>query len=330
MASDLDVRFQDLVSFLHSIPSRIFNIGADILVPKRPCQLSRVPVIVRIHGGFLVTGSSLFPAWFSKWILEFAEEQSAVIISPNYRLLPEVKGMDIIEDMKNFWDWFGGNGPERCLRSVGRSEIQLDPEQLLLIGESAGGYLTLQSALLGFIKPRAMIVLYPMLDMLSDHFTTPYSKTIVGVPNFSPSVIDNFLADLTEGAVVTEADPPARLDLALAVVQNGRFLDILGDSPDLFILEKLKRRRAAVSKDSHESLFPHLYILHGEQDSAVPVDGTLKLIEYVKNIDPAAKIHTAIRPGDHGFDYTASPNDKWMREGLNFVLKEWIRHDSKI
>lgn len=85
-----------------------------------------------------MTGSSLFPAWFSKWILEFAEEQSAVIISPNYRLLPEVKGMDIIQDMKNFWDWFQRGGPERYLRSVGRSEIRLDPEQLLLIGESAG------------------------------------------------------------------------------------------------------------------------------------------------------------------------------------------------
>ncbi|KAH8130095.1 alpha/beta-hydrolase [Trichoderma asperelloides] len=330
MASDLDARFQDLVSLLHSIPSSIFNIGADILVPKRPCQLSRLPVIVRIHGGFLVTGSSLFPAWFSKWILEFAEEQSAVIISPNYRLLPEVKGMDIIQDMKNFWDWFQRDGPERCLRSVGRSEIRLDPEQLLLVGESAGGYLALQSALMEFVRPRAMIVLYPMLDMLSDHFATPYSKTIAGVPNFPPSVVDNFLADLPERTVITEADPPARLDLALAVVQNGRLLDILGDSPDLFILEKLKHRTVAVSRDIHESLFPHLYILHGEQDSAVPVDGTLKLVEYVKNIDPAAKIHTAIQPGDHGFDCTASSKDKWMREGLDFVLKEWIRQDSKI
>lgn len=69
MASDLDARFQDLVSLLHSIPSSIFSpfdiyrtsyyscgvdIGADILVPKRPCRLSRLPVIVRIHGGFLV------------------------------------------------------------------------------------------------------------------------------------------------------------------------------------------------------------------------------------------------------------------------------------
>ena len=170
MSSDRDAKLNQLVSFLHTIPSSIFDpfdiyrtsyqscgidIGADILVPKKPSRISRRPVIVRIHGGFLVcvpspnsridfliflqvAGSSLFPAWFSHWILEFAQEQSAIIVSPNYRLLPEVKGNEIVQDMKNFWDWFNKEGPQQSLNSVGRPEIQLDPEQLLLIGESAG------------------------------------------------------------------------------------------------------------------------------------------------------------------------------------------------
>lgn len=164
-----DAQFRALVDLLHSVPHDIFNgfditrahfesagvkVGVDILVPKRKSTAAR-PVIVRIHGGFLVspivtisatqtdkaiqiTGSSLFPAWFSKWILDFADEQDAIILSPNYRLLPEVKGRDIIQDMANFWIWVQSGGPGKHLASVGQSSVAMNLAQTLLVGESAG------------------------------------------------------------------------------------------------------------------------------------------------------------------------------------------------
>src|SRR6478735_10561418 len=85
-----------------------------------------------------ITGSSLFPAWFSKWVLDFAEEQDAVIISPNYRLLPEVKGRDIIHDMGNFWNWVHSGGPSRHLAAMGQHKLQLNLIRTLVVGESAG------------------------------------------------------------------------------------------------------------------------------------------------------------------------------------------------
>ncbi|SPJ92826.1 uncharacterized protein FTOL_13791 [Fusarium torulosum] len=91
-----------------------------------------------IHGGFLITGSSLFPAWFSKWALDFAEQHNAIIISPNYRLLPEVKGRDIIHDMANFWAWVHSGGPARHLASARGPDTKLDLSHTLLVGESAG------------------------------------------------------------------------------------------------------------------------------------------------------------------------------------------------
>ncbi|KAM5343325.1 hypothetical protein ACJ41O_014291 [Fusarium nematophilum] len=208
-AKQRDAQFKALVDLLHSVPPDIFDpfnitrasyesagveIGVDILIPKRKPTQSH-PVIVRIHGGFLITGSSLFPAWFSKWILDFAEEHSAVIVSPNYRLLPEVKGRVVLHDMSNFWSWMQAGGPERHLASVGRSEVAMDLSQTLLVGESAGGYLALQSVLSGFTRPKAMITLYPMVDMQSPHFTKPYEKPIVGVSNYPNSMTR--LIDLT-------------------------------------------------------------------------------------------------------------------------------------
>lgn len=85
-----------------------------------------------------MTGSSLFPAWFSKWILDYAESQSAIIVSPDYRLLPEAKGTDILEDIGAFWEWFKSDGPDQYLKDANRTNVSLDKEQLLLLGESAG------------------------------------------------------------------------------------------------------------------------------------------------------------------------------------------------
>lgn len=165
-----DARFQELNTLLHSVTPEIFDpfqiyrsyyesdglpIEVDIFVPKKNPQRKVRPVLVRIHGGFLVspnilyrkaslnhdhqiTGSSLFPAWFSKWILDFAELHDAIIISPNYRLLPEVKGVDILRDMQNFWAWIQAERPQQHLSSIGRSDIVLDISQMLLVGESAG------------------------------------------------------------------------------------------------------------------------------------------------------------------------------------------------
>lgn len=62
----------------------------------------------------------------------------AVIVSPNYRLLPEVKGRDILDDMQAFWAWLRDGGAQRHLHAVGRSDVSLDMGRLLLIGESAG------------------------------------------------------------------------------------------------------------------------------------------------------------------------------------------------
>ncbi|KAF0318012.1 beta-lactamase [Colletotrichum asianum] len=151
-AKERQLRFDELVNALLSDPPSKFDpfrtyrshytsndidIGVDILLPKTMKPQGPRTVIVRIHGGFLVTGSSLFPAWFTKWILDYAELHDAVVISPNYRLLPEGKGVDILQDLNNFWSWLS-NGVEQSLASVGLSNIKLDLGQLLVVGESAG------------------------------------------------------------------------------------------------------------------------------------------------------------------------------------------------
>ncbi|KAI8683412.1 Abhydrolase-3 domain-containing protein [Fusarium keratoplasticum] len=338
-----DAQFKTLIDLLQSVPHDIFDgfditqahfesagveIGVDILIPKRKGTTAR-PVIVRIHGGFLITGSSLFPAWFSKWILDFADQHDAIILSPNYRLLPEVKGKDIIQDMANFWTWVQSGGPGRHLASIGRSSVSMNLAQTLLVGESAGGYLALQSVLSGFTSPKAIIALYPMIDMQSAHYTKPYEKPIVGVSNYPQEDADSFISATTGNAAITEAEPPTRLDSAIAVVQNGRFLDLLGREPELFVLERIEAGLMP-QRETGMPLLPPLFLLHGKNDTAVPVDGTRKLVNMLQRLHPDTKFHVAIRPGDHGFDFSATTQDGWLREGLDFVTGPWLGEKSRI
>lgn len=162
-----------------------------------------------------------------------------------------------------------------------------------------------------------------MLDMKSEFYTTRFEKPICGVPNFPDAIVDEFLASRSKQSAITEADPPSRLAVALAVVQNGRLLELLGEDPSLFPLGRLVTLGSS-PRSRQQSLLPPLCIFHGAQDSAVPMKGTLKFVETLRRVDPTAKLKIVIRPGDHGFDAFATPDDAWLSDALTFATKEWL------
>lgn len=165
--------------------------------------------------------------------------------------------------------------------------------------------------------------------MQSAHYTEPYQKPIVGVSNYPREAADSFISATAGNSAITEADPPTRLDSAIAVVQNGRFLDLLGHEPELFVLERIEAGLLP-PRETGKPLLPPLFLLHGENDTAVPVDGTRKLVNILQRSHPDTKFHVAIRPGDHGFDFPATTQDGWLREGLNFVTGPWLSDKSRI
>lgn len=174
------------------------------------------------------------------------------------------------------------------------------------------------------------MVLYPMLDMLSDYYCRPFSKPICGVPNFPDSVVYDFLKTRSGNHSITEADPPSRLEFALAAVQTGRYQQMLGNDPELFPLERIRRKGLPPKVGGSGSAFPPTFILHGKQDSAVPVSGTQKFVKILKEADPTVQLHVAIRPGDHGFDATATLDEPWLRQGLDFIANAWTTSESSL
>ncbi|GAM90459.1 hypothetical protein ANO11243_085030 [Dothideomycetidae sp. 11243] len=314
------------------------KIRADLLLGKSIVESAggfpqKIPLIVRIHGGYLVGGATLYAPWLSDWILELAEREGAAILMPNYRLLPESNGFDILEDMDDFWRWTRHGGASKLL-SEAFPNLDIDTSRTLVIGESAGGYLAMQLTLSHPRDIHGLICCYPMLEVESDFYNTASEKTIAGVPNLDPRLLEDHLVQIRSSATVpTEAYPPDRLALSFVVVQTGRFLEFLTRGKEryeveayerLFPLRRLQNERDADGEARGANL-PPMFIFHGEQDSAVPCGGTNLFEERLRAFRSAARLRVSLQSGDHGFDARASTETPWLKQGLHEVVNGWLR-----
>jgi acetyl esterase len=114
------------------------------------------PVLVFYHGGGFVVGSSTTHAPLAA---EMARQLDMPVVSVDYRLAPEHKWPAAHEDAEAAARWVAANG-----KALGRKITGL-----LLSGDSAGGTLTLTTALALRDTPAAapvklIIPLYPMAD----------------------------------------------------------------------------------------------------------------------------------------------------------------------
>jgi acetyl esterase/lipase len=278
-----------------------------------------------------VTGAALFPDWTAQWALDYVLEHSAVLVMPDYRLLPESTGLDILEDIDDFWTWVQKD-LQAYLASIG-SGVEVDLDKILCYGESAGknlphtvgvqvhthvykgGYLSIQSALSqnpGLIK--AIIAAYPMIDVDSPWYSQPFTKPIMGSPTLPSEIVDEHLAAMKPGQMVLNSIPPNRIPLGLASVQHGRLTGFIGTDDKLFPMRRLEKVME----------LPFVFVYHGKNDSAVPVEGTISFAEEVEKKFGKDNIILKLEPGDHGFDGEATLQTPWLKEGLVEVTKRWI------
>ncbi len=122
------------------------------------------PVLVFYHGGGFVVGSI---GTHAPLAAEMARQLDMPVISVEYRLAPEAKWPAAPEDAEAAARWIAANG----------KAIRRDVTGLVLSGDSAGGTLTLVTALALRDKPAAVpvkltIPLYPMADA-----SKPYPST---------------------------------------------------------------------------------------------------------------------------------------------------------
>ena len=223
--------------------------------------------------------------------------------------MPESNGFDIMEDLSDFWTWVREGLPDYL--SKARPGIEADLEKVIAYGESTGGTLAIQW---GFVQPpgfiKAVIATYPGLN-LGVKRTTP----ILGAPGIPPNVLEEFLNAMEPGKIVTSADPPARMHIALSMAQQGRSKDFFGAD------ERLYPTLVLQTVDD----MPFVLMLHGEDDTAVPVEGSVRFAESVRERFGRGKVDLRIERGEHGFDGSATLDMPWLEEGLDRVTELWLR-----
>lgn len=117
--------------------------------------LQKRPAVFHVHGGGLLTGA---PELRSDRNIAVAERHDCVVISPAYRLAPETKHPGAIEDIYAAFRWLWEKS----------EDLGIDRENIVIVGESAGGGLAAALTMLirdrGEFPIKGQILLYPMID----------------------------------------------------------------------------------------------------------------------------------------------------------------------
>jgi acetyl esterase/lipase len=145
-----------------SLSSEGVELKADVHLP--PGDAVR-PAIIFIHGGALMMGDrQMTPRPGS--LLAAMLNAGYAVVSIDYRLAPNVKLRAIMEDVCGAYLWVRQSGPEL---------LRIDPAQIFVMGQSAGGYLT---QMLGFSvqpRPRALVSFWGYGDITGPWYSHPDS-----------------------------------------------------------------------------------------------------------------------------------------------------------
>jgi acetyl esterase/lipase len=240
------------------------------------------PVILWIHGGALIFGrrDNIKTRHLDRYL-----EAGFAVVSIDYRLAPETKLADILQDVQDAHDWVRAKGPELFL---------IDPDRIAVVGHSAGGYLTLTAGCRFQPRPRALVSFYGYGDITGAWYSRPdpfYSK--------EPAVSKEKAYQAVGKKIVCESlDEDQRWHFYLYCRQQGLWpKEIAGHDPDLEpgAFDPFCPARN-VSKD-----YPPTLLLHGDQDTDVPFEQSEQMARELKRHGVEYEF-IRIRGGPHGFD----------------------------
>jgi len=240
------------------------------------------PAILWIHGGALIGGSrrGLNPAQAEKYL-----NAGYTVISIDYRLAPQVKLQQIIEDLQDAYRWVRSEGPKLFL---------IDPDRIAVVGHSAGGYLALMAGFVLKPSPRAVVSFYGYGDIAGAWYSRPDSFY-----NRQPRVSKDEAYKAIGTRIVSDDLYGNRMDkFYLYTRQQGLWpLEVVGHDPDRepALFDPFCPLRN-VTKD-----YPPALLLHGENDTDVPFEQSVLM---AKELERKGVQHELISmPGrGHVFD----------------------------
>ncbi|KAM7183573.1 Alpha/Beta hydrolase fold [Naviculisporaceae sp. PSN 640] len=294
-------------------------IEAAILVGKSiPHDKEQAPILVDIHGGALIMGGNPEPGFLARWVIELVEQEQAIWVCPSYRLLPESSSGEILDDIDDFWKWIhhaGSGGFQEAVRSI-RPNLTVNLDRIALHGESAGGFLSLQSAFLfPHAKLKVVMAHFPVMYTDLEHEPLPARSQDVPPGSEADKFIDRYLEEVAKnpGRMRTVSPWPEMGEFLFATFGTGRVKSLLGND------ERMKLDYAL----SQAKEVPPLWVAQGIQDPIVAKVATDEVVTKIREAHPGTSLKYTVTDGDHGLGTDLGIADSWVAEGVAFIREYW-------
>lgn len=278
-------------------------IHADVY---RPDDTKVRPVVVWLHGGALIVGSRTS---VSAELLDLCGKEGYVLVSFDYRLAPEVKLPEIIEDVKDAFRW---------LRTEGPKQFAADPDKLAVTGRSAGGYLTMMTGICVTPRPKALVAYWGYGDVDGDWCTKPsevYRKEPLADKAAAYQAVGKKVLTGAEGD-----SGKARSVFFLYLWQNGLWTkEVTGFDPS----ERAKLDPYCPVRNITAE-YPPTLMIHGTKDEDVPYQESAEMAKALAKRGVPHEL-VAVPGAGHGLD----GGDKKLVEAAHEKAAAFIRKHLK-
>jgi acetyl esterase/lipase len=240
------------------------------------------PLVIWMHGGALIWGNreSILPEQVKMYV-----EAGFNLVSIDYRLAPETKLPDIVEDVRDAYHW---------VRERGSRLFHIDPNRIAIVGHSAGGYLALMTGFCVNPRPSALVSFYGYGDIAGPWYSQPsyfYRQ--------QPLVTGDEACKTVGGQIISST--PTTSDRWLYYLycrQNGLWPgEVTGHEPD--IDSEFFDFYCPVRNVTEE--YPPTLLLHGDSDTDVPHEQSVMMASELARAKCAYELIT-IPEGGHVFD----------------------------
>lgn len=252
----------------------------DLRAIYHPVEEANKPLLLYIHGGGLIWGS---PSDLLRSQIKIYNEAGYNVLSIAYRLAPETKIPEIVEDVQDAFTW---------VLEEGIKNYSYNSEKVAVIGCSAGGYLALMTGTFN-IKPQAIISFYGYGDIIGDWYQEPSEHF-----NSFPSIKKPLVERLIKEEEISEATLFIRYPIYLYMRQQGEWLKYTTDFESHTHIEELKSYSPLYLVDES---YPPTLLLHGNEDEEVPYDQSLQM-QAILNEKNVKNDFVIIEGGKHSFD----------------------------
>ncbi len=261
------------------------------------------PVAVWIHGGALIVGSR---TQVPKGLLELCTRERAILVSLDYRLAPEVKLPDIVDDLRDAIAWIYNRGPQL---------FHADTRRVAIVGGSAGGFLTMTAGVVARPKPTALVAYWGYGDIDGPWTRSPSTH------HGAPITREDALAGVRDGKVVTNTDPPvdakARSMYYRHLRQTGGWSREVG-GVDVTQQPGALDKFCPVKQITAD--YPPILMIHGTEDTDVPYHCSTDMAAELKKHGVPHELIT-VKGAEHGL----AGGDPKLVADANARALEYIR-----